>query len=189
MVRPDADRIGLPGDHVEVDEVWIGGRTKGEGRGVHDQTLVACAVEVRQREPGTALDARKGGRIAGRVRLAVVPDRTAKSLVGFVEDAVMPGSMVVTDGFNSYSGLTKRGFEHLPVAENGDGQIVDDYLPIIHMVFSNLKTWLNGTHHGVSPQHLQAYLNEFSFRFNRRHYPFNGSADLCEPLFGRVAAR
>lgn len=178
MVRPDADRIGRPQDHVEVDEVWIGGRTKGEGRGVHDQTLVACAVEVRQREPGTKLDARKGGRIAGRVRLSVMPDRTAASLCGFVEDAVMPGSMVVTDGFNSYSSLTKRGFEHLAVAENGDGQVADDYLPIIHMVFSNLKTWLNGTHHGVSPQHLQAYLNEFAFRFNRRHYPFNAFRSL-----------
>ncbi len=178
MVRPDADRIGRPGDHVEVDEAWIGGKTKGEGRGVHDQTLVACAVEVRQRDAGTLLDKRKGGRIAGRVRLAVVPDRTAKSLTTFVQDAVLPGSMVVTDGWNSYSGLQKIGYEHLPVSENGDGQVADDYLPIIHMVFSNLKTWLKGTHHGVSPQHLQAYLNEFSFRFNRRHYPFNSFRSL-----------
>jgi hypothetical protein len=51
-------------------------------------------------------------------------------------------------------------------------------MPIIHLVFSNLKTWINGTHHGVSPDHLQAYLNEFVFRFNRRFYPFNAFRSL-----------
>lgn len=179
MVRPDADRIGgKPGEHVEVDETWIGGKTRGEGRGVHDMSAVACAVEVRQREPGSKLDARKGGRYAGRVRLAVVPDCTAKSLVGFVESAVDPRSMIVTDNWQGYASLTKRGYDHLPVTERGAPQVAEDYLPIIHLVFSNLKTWLNGVHHGVSPQHLQAYLNEFSFRFNRRFYPFNAFRSL-----------
>ena len=92
MVRPDQDRIGgRPGEHVEVDETWAGGRTRGKGRGVHDKVLVASAVEVRQRKPGTKLDRRKGGRYAGRVRLAIVPDRSAESLCGFVECAVVPG--------------------------------------------------------------------------------------------------
>ena len=91
MVRPDQDRIGgRPGEHVEVDETWAGGRTRGKGRGVHDKVLVASAVEVRQRKPGTKLDKRKGGRYAGRVRLAIVPDRSAESLCGFVECAVVP---------------------------------------------------------------------------------------------------
>ena len=86
MVRPDRDRIGgRANEHVEVDETWVGGRTRGEGRGVHHKTLVACAVEVRRRAPGTAQDARKDGRYAGRVRLAVAADRSAKSLCGFVE--------------------------------------------------------------------------------------------------------
>ena len=86
MVRPDQDRIGgRPGEHVEVDETWAGGRTRGKGRGVHDKVLVASAVEVRQRKPGTKLDKRKGGRYAGRVRLAIVPDRSAESLCGFVD--------------------------------------------------------------------------------------------------------
>src|SRR5580704_9853981 len=77
MVRPDQDRIGgRPGEHVEVDETWVGGRTRGKGRGVHDKVLVVSAVEVRQRKPGTKLDKRKGGRYAGRVRLAIVPDRS-----------------------------------------------------------------------------------------------------------------
>ena len=93
MVRPDQDRIGgRPGEHVEVDETWVGGRTRGKGRGVHDKVLVASAVEVRQRKPGTKLDKRKGGRYAGRVRLAIVPDRSAESLCGFVECAVVPGT-------------------------------------------------------------------------------------------------
>ena len=91
MVRPDQDRIGgRPGEHVEVDETWVGGRTRGKGRGVHDKVLVVSAVEVRQRKPGTKLDKRKGGRYAGRVRLAIVPDRSAESLCGFVESAVVP---------------------------------------------------------------------------------------------------
>src|ERR1700735_2200312 len=76
MVRPDQDRIGgRANEHVEVDETWGGGRTRGEGRGVHHKVLVACAVEVRHRKPGTAQDKRKDGRYAGRVRLAVAADR------------------------------------------------------------------------------------------------------------------
>ena len=179
MVRPDQDRIGgRPGEHVEVDETWVGGRTRGKGRGVHDKVLVASAVEVRQRKPGTKLDKRKGGRYAGRVRLAIVPDRSAESLCGFVECAVVPGTSLVTDDWSGYASLAKRGYKHLAIAERGDPQVAEEYLPIIHLVFANLKTWLNGIHHGVSHQHLQAYLNEFTFRFNRRFYPFNAFRSL-----------
>jgi hypothetical protein len=74
--------------------------------------------------------------------------------------------------------LTKKGFEHLPVVEAGNPDVAEEYLPIVHLVFSNLKSWLTGCHHGVSPQHLQAYLNEFTFRFNRRFYPFNAFRSL-----------
>ncbi len=78
MVRPNQDRIGgQPKNHVEVDETWVGGRTRGEGRGVHHKVPVSCAIEVRHRKPGTKLDNRKDGRYAGRVRLAVVLDRSA----------------------------------------------------------------------------------------------------------------
>ena len=179
MVRPDQDRIGgKPGEHVEADESWVGGRTRGKGRGVHDKVLVASAVEVRQRKPGTKLDKRKGGRYAGRVRLSVVRDRSAKSLCGFVESAVAPGTTMVTDDWSGYADLAKRGYEHIAVAERGDPQVAEEFLPIIHLVFANLKTWLAGTHHGVSHQHLQAYLNEFTFRFNRRFYPFNAFRSL-----------
>jgi hypothetical protein len=94
MVRPDRDRIGSnPENHVEVDEVWVGGESHGKGRGVHDQTLVIAAVEVRRRKPkpGSIAQIRRHGRYAGRVRLEVVPDRSARSLVGFIQSAVAAG--------------------------------------------------------------------------------------------------
>src|ERR1035437_4959486 len=196
MVRPDQDRIGgRHGEHVEADETWVGGRARGKGRGVHDKTLVASAVEVRQRIPGSSLDKRKGGRYAGRVRLAVVPDRNAKSLCRFVESAVEPGTTIITDDWSGYAGLTKRGYEHLPIAAQGDPQVSEEFMPIIHLVFSNLKTWLRGIHHGVSPQHLQSYLNEFTFRFNRRFYPFNAfrsllgiASDVAAPTYAEFYA-
>lgn len=196
MVRPDQDRIGgNPGEYVEADETYVGGRTRGKGRGVHDMTLVACAVEVRQRKRDGSLNKRKTGRYAGRVRLAVVPDRSAKSLGGFIKSAVVPGAAIITDDWSGYSKLGERGFSHTAVAERGDMQVAETFLPIIHLVFSNLKTWLRGTHHGVSPQHLQAYLNEFTFRFNRRFYPFNSfrsllgiAGDVTAPTYDELYA-
>lgn len=179
MVRPDRDRIGAgDGEYVEVDESHVGGRTRGEGRGVHHDTPVAAAVEVRQRKPGTARGKRKNGRCAGRVRLAVADDRGGDSLCGFVESAVMPGSRVVTDDWSAYGGLRARGFDHHAIAGRGAPEVTEKFPPIVHLVLSNLKNWLGGTHHGVSAKHLQAYLNEFTFRFNRRFYPFNAFRSL-----------
>ena len=196
MVRPDRDRIGGEGcDHVEVDETWVGGRMRGKGRGVHDKLLVVSAAEVRQRKPGTRLDRRKGGRYAGRVRIAVVPDRSAKSLCGFVEGTVASGASVITDDWSGYTGLARRGYKHLAIAERGDPMIAEEHLPNIHLVFSNPKMWLNGIHHGVSHQHLQAHLNEFTFRFNRRFHPFNAfrsllgiSGDVTAPTYAELYA-
>lgn len=179
MVRPDQDRIGgQEGVYVEVDETLVGGRTRWEGRGKHHKIIVSCGVEVRKRQPGTAQDGRKDGRYAGRARLAVQPDRSAQSLCGFVESTVTRGTLVVTDDWKGYADLKRLGYDHQPIAECGDPEIADEFLPISHAVFSNLKTWLKGTHHGVSPQHLQAYLNEFTFRFNRRYYPMNAFRSL-----------
>lgn len=183
MVRQNRDRIGgnlARGDHVEVDETYIGGVVRGQGSGPQDQTLVSAAVEVRTR-PAKKGDKpmRRGGRYAGRLRLEIVPSRSEKSLCGFVEAAVEPGAIVITDAYRSYNSLGKRGYQHLPVVEGGDPQVAEEFLPIVHLVFSNLKAWLQGTHHGrVSPKHLQAYLNEFTFRFNRRFYPFNAFRSL-----------
>jgi hypothetical protein len=188
MVRPDQDRIGgHPETHVEVDETWVGGRTRGEGRGVHHKVLVTAAVEVRQRKPGTAQDKRKNGRYAGRLRLSVVADRSAESLCGFVAGAVENGTRIITDDWSGYGRLKSMGYDHLAVAERGDPEVSEEFLPIVHLVFANLKTWLNGIHHGVSPQHLQAYLNEFTFRFNRRFYPFNAFRSLLGIAGGAVA--
>lgn len=196
MVRPDQDQIGgKPDEHVEADETWIGGRTRGEGRGVHHKSLVAAAVEVRQRKPGTKLNPRRSGRYAGRVRLAVVPDRSARALGGFVKTVVVPGARIITDDWSGYAGLTKHGFNHVAIAERGDPQVAEEFMPIVHLVFSNLKTWLRGIHHGVSPQHLQTYLNEFTFRFNRRFYPFNAfrsllgiAGDVTAPTYAELYA-
>lgn len=197
MVRPDQDRIGgNPEEVVEADETYIGGRTRGKGRGVHDMVIVACAVEVRQRKHAGSLNKRKTGRYAGRVRLAVVPDRSAKSLCGFIEKAVAPGTSIITDDWSGYAGLTRHNYLHTAVPERGDMQIAETFLPIIHLVFSNLKTWLRGIHHGVSEQHLQAYLNEFTFRFNRRFYPFNAfrsllgiAGDVTAPTYAELYAK
>lgn len=188
MVRPDRDRIGgNPGEHVEVDESLVGGATRGEGRGVHDKTLVAAAIEVRRRKPkiGGAVP-RRNGRYAGRIRLEVVPDRSANSLIGFVEAVIEPGAQVVTDAWPAYNGLTQKGYRHVPVAMSGNPALADDYLPLVHIAFGNLKVWLKGVHHGVSARHLQSYLNEFSFRFNRRFYPFNSFRSLLG-IGGRTA--
>ena len=188
MVRPDQDRIGGKlGENVEVDETYVGGRTRGKGRGVHDMVLVAGAVEVRQRKRSSGLNKRKTRRYAGRVRLAVVPDRSAKSLGGFVESTVASGASIITDDWSGYAKLGESGYGHTGVAERGDRQVAEHFLPIIHLVFSNLQTWLRGIHHGVSPQHLQGYLNEFTFRFNRRFYPFNAFRSLLG-IVGDVTA-
>jgi hypothetical protein len=185
MVRPDRDMIGgnlARKDHVEIDECYIGGETRGKGKGVHadEKTLVIGAVEVRQRPPKKGdKPERRGGRYAGRLRLEVVPDRSSKSLQGFIEAAVAPGAIIVSDAWVGYGDLDKLGYAHLPVTEGGDPKVAEEYLPIIHLAFSNLKAWLKGTHHGrVEPKHLQAYLNEFVFRFNRRFYPFNAFRSL-----------
>lgn len=183
MVRQGRDRIGgnlARGDHVEIDETYIGGAVRGQGRGPQDQTLVVAAVEVRTR-PAKKGDKpmRRGGRYAGRLRLEIVPNRGARALTGFVEQAVEPGAMVITDGAPGYSTLAKLGYQHLPVVESGRPEVAEEFLPIVHLVFSNLKAWLQGTHHGrVEPKHLQTYLNEFVFRFNRRFYPFNAFRSL-----------
>jgi len=147
MVRPDQDRIGgKPEEVVEADETYVGGRTRGKGRGVHGMVLVAGAVEVRQRKRTSSLNKRKTGRYAGRVRLALVPDRSARSLGDFIEGNVAPGAAIITDDWSGYAKLGERGYSHTAVAQRGDMQVAETFLPIIHLVFSNLKTWLRGIH-------------------------------------------
>ena len=173
MVRPDRDRIGAQWP-VELDEVLVGGKTRGEGRGVHHKTYVGGAVEVREKQD------KRGRRAvyAGRLRLQVLNDRAKRSLETFVTENIEMHSHITTDGWQGYDNLATMGYRHDRVVLDGDPEKADKALPMIHLVFSNLKAWLLGTHHGVSAKHLPAYLNEFVFRFNRRFYPMTAFASV-----------
>ncbi len=111
---------------------------------------------------------RGGG--SGRIRLAVVKDLSATSLVGLVKASVAPGSIVLTDGWQGYAPL-RHAYDHRPSTVGRDPRNAAELLPRAHRTFSNLKTWLKGTHHGVSARHLPHYVDEFVFRFNRRRTP------------------
>lgn len=154
MVRPGRDR--LKGE-VEVDETFVGGVEPGGGRRhIGKKALVVIAAEVR-------------GKGIGRIRMRRVMDGSAESLLPFVKEAVDPGGLVVTDGWQSYKGLPGWGYAHDPRPIFGSGELATAILPRVHRVASLLKRWLLGTHQGaVSRGHLDDYLDEFTFRFNRR---------------------
>jgi len=155
MLRPDRDQLTGP---VEVDESFIGATRSGKrGRGAAGKVLVIGAVEVR-------------GEGSGRARLAVIPSASQSALEGFVQGHVVEGSTVFTDGWAGYDRLQTLGYHHQPENQGGKRN-PRQILPRIHRVFSNLKTWLAGTHHGVSSKNVPAYLREFEFRFNRRRTP------------------
>ena len=160
LVRPGRDRLA---GTVEVDETFIGGEEHGlrGGRQPGKKVLTGIAVEIS--EP-------KG---IGRCRMAVLADASAASLRPFVAGNVEPGSRVITDGWVGYNGLASRGYDHErrnQKAAARRGEDPGDLLPAVHRVASLCKRWLLGTHQGrVAPAHLPAYLNEFTFRFNRRH--------------------
>ena len=155
MVRPGRDR--LQGE-VEVDETYMGGPEEGvHGRQTENKAIVAVAAEKR-------------GRAIGRIRIRRVRDVSAESLIPFVHDAVEPGSVVHTDGWSSYAGLKELGYTHLQTPIKGSGQAAHELMPRVHRVASLLKRWLLGTHQGgVQHSHLDYYLDEFTFRFNRRN--------------------
>jgi transposase-like protein len=159
MVRPD--RQPLAG-RVEVDETYVGGPRPGRpGRGAAGKAAVAGAVEAGR--------GKARGRRLGRLRLASLADASAESLEAFLAAHVATPATVTTDGWRGYRGLPAKGYDHEPInlgATWGDAAL---RLPGIHLVFSLVKRWLLGTHHGaVSEKHLPAYLDEYVFRFNRR---------------------
>ncbi len=187
-VRPDQDRIGgMPGEVAEAEETCVGWRIRGKGRGVHNMVLVSGAVKVRQRKQAGSLNIRKNGRYADRVRLSLVPGRAAQSLGVFIESGVAPDTRIITVDWSGYASLGKHGCDHVSIAELGDPQVGEEFMPIIHLVFPNLKTLLRGIHHGVRLQCLRGYLNEFTFRYNRRFYPFNAFRPLLG-IAGNVTA-
>lgn len=164
MVRPDRDRLR---GHVEVDEAYWGGEEEGVvGRQTETKALIAVAAE----ENGTGI---------GRIRLRHITTADRDQLQGFMQDSIEPGSTVHTDGLNAYLGLT--GYLH-------DRQVQrrqpagTHLLPRVHRVISLLKRWLLGTHQGaIGHDYLDYYLDEFTFRFNRRTAKSRGK------LFYRLA--
>ena len=152
MVRPGRERLS---GTVEVDETFVGGPHPGPpGRGAGGKSVVVVAAE----EDGAGL---------GRIRLRRVPDFSGASLCGVIQDFVEPGSVVHTDGLRAYNGVGQLGYIH-EVLRAG-GQEGTDPMPRAHRIASLLKRWMLGTHQGaIAPSHLDYYLDEFTFRFNRR---------------------
>ncbi len=152
MVRPGRDRLA---GAIQVDETYIGGEKPGKrGRGAEGKALVVIAAQ-------------KDGKRIGRIRLRRVADASAASLEPAVQEAVEPGSMVRTDGWTGYNNLDHLGYVHEIVRKKAN--VGENLLPYCNIVASLLKRWLIGTHQGaVSHEHLGYYLDEYTFRFNRR---------------------
>ena len=152
MVRPGRDRLS---GTIEVDETYIGGKKPGKrGRGAAGKALVVIAAQ-------------KDGKKIGRIRLKRVPDASAESLESAVTAAAEPGCVLRTDGWAGYTGLRKLGYTHKVV--RGDGVVGENLLPMANQVAGLLKRWLLGTYQGAArPSHLDYYLDEYTFRFNRR---------------------
>ncbi len=152
MVRPGRNRLF---GTVEIDETYIGGTRPGKrGRGAANKTLVVIAVEDKNNH-------------LGRIRLRRVPDASATSLIPVVQESVEHGSTVRTDDWNGYRGLVTLGYEHI-IARQSEN-IGENLLPLVNRVTALLKRWLQGTHQGaIRVSHLDYYLDEFTFRFNRR---------------------
>lgn len=154
MVRRGRDRLS---GTVEVDETYLGGLEEGvHGRETFKKALIAIAAQ-------------EDGKGIGRIRMRRIPDVSADSLDGFVQEAVEPGSTVRTDGWHGYDGLDRLGYHHDRRVLRKSQKAASDLLPRVHRVVSLFKRWLLGTHQGaISPEHLDYYLDEYIFRFNRR---------------------
>ena len=154
MVRPGRDQLS---GWIEVDETYVGGLEEGV-RGRETETKALIVIAAQQDGPGI-----------GRIRMRRVSDASAESLVAFVQESIVPGSTVHTDGWLGYLPLKSKGYDHEVTFLQGKKKSPSELLPRVHRVASLLKRWLLGTHQGaVSPQHLDYYLDEFTFRFNRR---------------------
>ena len=160
MVRPGRERLA---GALEVDETYVGAATRSSsGRG-SGKAIVAIAFEALPRGA------------CGRVRLAHIPNVSGRVLTGFVSDSAEPGSVVATDHWQGYAGLGAAGFVHQATSVAASGDPAHVAMPRAHRVASLLKRWLLGTHQGaVRPQQLAYYLDEFTFRFNRRRATHRG---------------
>lgn len=152
MVRPDRERLD---GNIDVDETYVGGERHGKrGRGALGKALVVVMAQ------------QDGDRI-GRIRLVHVPDASGASLCDAIMQSVAPGSNIQTDDWKGYNGIEELGYRRKIVRQSTE--VGENLLPNCHLVASLLKRWLMGTHQGaVSAKHLGYYLDEFTFRFNRR---------------------
>lgn len=152
MVRPGRDRLA---GTVEVDDTYWGGEEAGVvGRQTEDKAVIVVAAQ----EDGAKI---------GRIRMRRVSDLTRPTLHRFIGESIEPGSVVRTDGLSAYAGMT--GYQHDPMVIARTGRTGSELLPRVHRVVALLKRWLLGTHQGaIGHDHLDYYLDEFTFRFNRR---------------------
>lgn len=167
MIRPGRDKIGAEWP-VELDVVFVGGKTRSGIQGKTDQAPVIIAVEIRRQETRDNKTNKIKRALAGRIRLQKLLNKTAAAVDQFVIDCITPGATITSDDGNEFTNLLKLGYKHLAIPMRGDRDKMDSCLPMISRVTANLKTWIDGTFHGVGRHHLQTYLNEFMFRFNRR---------------------
>jgi len=161
MVRAERER--LSGD-VEVDETMLGGVEKGgkRGRGA-SKCVVVIAVEIKQP---------KG---FGRIRMRHITDASGTHLLPFIRNAVVPGAVVCTDGWGGYNDVPNHGYIRKKTMVSSSGDPAHVSMPAVHRISSLLKRWILGTHQGsFVPAHLQSYLEEFTFRFNRRNSKSRG---------------
>jgi transposase-like protein len=155
MVRPGRDRLS---GRVEVDETYWGSEEENvRGRQTENKALIVIAAQ----EDGDGI---------GRIRMRRIPDASAESPMPFIDEAIEPGSSVRTDGWLGYSPLQEKSYRHRIIFLKGQKESASELLPRVHLVASLLKRWLLGTHQGaISREHLDYYLDEFTFRFNRRN--------------------
>ena len=157
MVRVGREKLS---GVVEVDETYIGGEETGtgkQGRGAEEKSLVVVATECI-------------GKKIGRVRFSIIPDASHENLLPFIEEHIEHGSTVITDGWSGYASLSKsKEYKHIVKVISGSGKQAHELLPHVHLVDSLVKRWINGTHQGkISSKHLEYYLDEYAFRFNRK---------------------
>jgi hypothetical protein len=166
------ERTPLRGD-IEMDETWIGGAQAGlkGGHQLAGRNALRVVVAVERRDDASL----------GRLRMAVMIHDDAESFAAFVEANIAQGATIYSDGHTSYPSALKGHYTHRSLSQRAMKRATGRHTsaaPGVDRVISNLKTWLRGTHHGVGADHLDAYLDEFVFRFNRRHNQAAGFATL-----------
>ena len=170
---------------VEADETYYGGKggpdSGGRSMGNKNKTLIAMAVERKLARGKKTPGVKQSGFVAGNARVAMITSASAQNLGSFLNHSLAPGANLLTDGWAGYNASGKN-FQHEPCTQ-GCARNAGSLLPLVHIQFNNLKTWLNGTFHGVSSKHLPSYLQEWSYRFNRR----NLISDLFQYVMRRVA--